>query len=176
MSREDFASLYDVHYPRVFRYLVWRLRDIDAAEELAAEVFAIALGAFQKGTTPGHVERWLVGIASHLASRPRGEERPAKFARPAPGAEEDPEELAIGRLESAAVWRCVDTLSQEHRQVLLLRIVAGLSAREVGELMGRTEDTVLRLQLRALKALREVWEEASASDDTQDAGNHRAAG
>src|SRR5437870_1111788 len=176
MSREDFASLYDVHYPRVFRYLVWRLRDIDAAEELAAEVFAIALGAFQKGTTPGDVERWLVGIASHLASRPRGEERPGKFAGPAPGAEEDPEELAIGRLESGVVWRCVDTLSQEHRQVLLLRIVAGLSAREVGELMGRTEDTVLRLQLRALKALREVWKEASAGDDTQDAGNHRAAG
>ena len=68
------------------------------------------------------------------------------------------------------------TLSQEHRQVLLLRIVAGLSAREVGELMGRTEDTVLRLQLRALKALREVWKEASAGDDTQDAGNQRAAG
>src|SRR2546422_5905803 len=108
MSREDFASLYDVHYPRVFRYLVWRLRDMDAAEELAAEVFAIALEALQKGTAPNHVERWLVGIASHLASRPRSDKRLGASAGPEPGVEQDPEELAIGRLESAVVWRYVD--------------------------------------------------------------------
>jgi RNA polymerase sigma-70 factor (ECF subfamily) len=175
MSREDFASLYDVHYPRVFRYLVWRLRDMDAAEELAAEVFAIALKAFKKGTAPTHVERWLVGIASHLASRPRSERRAEEFAEPEPGAEEDPEELTIGRLESAAIWRSVDSLTQEHRQVLLLRIVAGLSAREVGELMGRTEEAVWRLQLRALKALQRIWKEAAGAD-THDAGDKRASG
>jgi len=170
VSREDFASLYDVHYPLVFRYLVWRLRDTDAAEELAAEVFAVALTVFQGGTAPTQVERWLVGIANHLASRARSEKRPGDPGGPEPAVENDPEELAIGRLESAEIWHCVDTLSQEHRQVLLLRIVAGLSAREVGELMGRTEEAVWRLQLRALWALREVWKEASANADAPNAG------
>ncbi len=75
-------------------------------------------------------------------------------------AEQDPEELVLGRLESAAIWGCVDALSPEHRQVLLLRIIAGLRAREVGELTGKTEEAVRSLQLRALKALRVLWKEA----------------
>jgi DNA-directed RNA polymerase specialized sigma24 family protein len=50
VNREDFAQLYDVQYPRVFRYLLWRLRDRDMAEELAAEVFARGLTALHKGT------------------------------------------------------------------------------------------------------------------------------
>jgi DNA-directed RNA polymerase specialized sigma24 family protein len=69
VNREDFAGLYDVQYPRVFRYLLWRLRSRDAAEELAAEVFAAALTTLQKGTAPRQVGGWLIGIAEHLATR-----------------------------------------------------------------------------------------------------------
>jgi len=174
VSRDGFASLYDVHYPRVFRYLVWRLRDRNAAEELAAEVFAIALTALQEGTAPIQIEQWLVGIANHLAAHARSAKQPSEPVEPEPAVETDPEELALGRLETAAIWSSVDTLSREHRQVLLLRIVAGLSAREVGELMGRTEEAVWRLQLRALEALRGVWKEASANADAPTAGTQRS--
>jgi RNA polymerase sigma-70 factor, ECF subfamily len=158
VNSETFASLYDVQYPRVFRYLLGRLRDGHAAEELAAEVFAIALAALQKGTQPRRTGSWLVGIADHLASRywreRRTEEPPAP---PDPVVEEDPEELAIGRLESGKLWKCVGELSLEHRQVLLLRIVADLSAREVGEIMNRSEEAIRGLQFRALTMLRRLW-------------------
>lgn len=158
MTAEAFATLYDVQYPRVFRYLLGRLRDEHAAEEIAAEVFAIALASLQKGIQPRRVGSWLVGIADHLASRywreRRGQEPPIQ---PEPVVEVDPEELAIGRLESGKLWKCVLELSAEHRQVLLLRIVAGLSAREVGEIMNRSEEAVRSLQLRALAMLRRLW-------------------
>lgn len=163
MNREDFALLYDVQYPRVFRYLLWRLRDRDAAEELAAEVFATALKAFQKGTEPRQVGSWLVGIADHLASRSFRRQRTERAASEAGlTVEQDPEELVLGRMASAALWSCVNALSPEHQQVLLLRVVAGLSAREVGEIMGKTEEAVRSLQLRALQALRVRWKEAES--------------
>ncbi len=165
VNAEDFAALYDVQYPRVFRYLLGRLRNGHTAEELAAEVFAIALASLQKGTQPRQVGSWLVGIADHLASR-YWRQRKAEELPPTrePVEETDPEELAIGRLESARLWDCVDALSAEHRQVLLLRIVAGLSAREVGEIMNRTEEAVRSLQIRALAALRRIWKEADVRD------------
>jgi RNA polymerase sigma-70 factor, ECF subfamily len=158
VNAESFTALYDVQYPRVFRYLLGRLRDEHAAEELSAEVFAIALASLRKGTQTRRVGSWLVGIADHLASRywrdRRAGEPPAEL-----GAVEeiDPEELAIGRLESGELWKCVGELSPEHRQVLLLRVVAGLSAREVGEIMTRSEEAVRSLQLRALATLRRLW-------------------
>lgn len=162
MTAEEFAALYDAQYPRVFRYLLGRLRSAHAAEELAAEVFATALAALQKGTQPRQIGSWLVGIADHLASRywrkQRVEERHTSSLVPL--LEEDPEELAIGRLEGTQLWKSMDTLNAEHRQVLMLRIVAGLSAREVGGIMKRTEEAVRALQLRALAALRRSWKEA----------------
>lgn len=162
MNRENFAELYDLHYPRVFRYLLWRLHDRDAAEELAAEVFASALTALRNGTEPRHIGAWLLGVANELASR-SGHGRRAAHAVPMdPSTEQDPEELTLRRLEGALIWRCLDALSPEHQQVLLLRIVAGLSAREVGEVMGTTEDAVRSLQLRALQAFYGCWKEAEA--------------
>jgi RNA polymerase sigma-70 factor, ECF subfamily len=158
VNAETFAALYDVQYPRVFRYLLGRLRDEHAAEELAAEVFAIALASLQRGAQPRQIGSWLVGIADHLASRywrdRQGKEPPAQ---PEPVVEADPEELVIGRLESGQLWKCMGELSPEHRQVLLLRVVAGLSAREVGEIMSRSEEAVRSLQFRALTLLRQLW-------------------
>lgn len=160
-----FGDLYDTNYPRVFRFLVGRLRSAQIAEELAAEVFAIALAALRKGTQPRQIGSWLVGIADHLAARHWRRRRVEERAvAPAVPEEQDPEELAIGRLESATLWDCVNALSPEHRQVLLLRVVAGLRAREVGEIMNRTEEAVRSLQLRALAALRALWREASPVD------------
>jgi RNA polymerase sigma-70 factor (ECF subfamily) len=158
VNAEAFAALYDVQYPRVFRYILGRLRDEHAAEELAAEVFAIALASLRKGTQTRRVGSWLVGIADHLASRYWREKLTAEPPVEAgPVEEADPEELAIGRLESGELWKCVGELRPEHRQVLLLRVVAGLSAREVGEIMNRSEEAVRSLQLRALIMLRRLW-------------------
>ena len=150
----------------MFRYLLGRVRDAHVAEEIAAEVFAAALASLRKGTQPRQVGSWLVGIADHLASRywrqRRVEERPRELQ---PAEEQDPEELTMGRLEGALLWDCMNALLPEHRRVLLLRVVAGLSAREVGEVMHKTEEAVRSLQLRALTALRRLWKEASQVDD-----------
>ena len=69
----------------------------------------------------------------------------------------------IGRLEHATIRACVDALNPEQRKVLLLRIVAGLSASETAEILDTTEVTVRSLQLRALRTLRTIWKEAEAN-------------
>lgn len=178
MNAEAFAALYDVQYPRVFRYLLGRLRDEHAAEELAAEVFATALASLRKGTQPRRIGSLLVGIADHLAPRywrerraEQGRPTEGPSLQPGPALEADPEELAIGRLEAGALWECVGELSPEHRQVLLLRVVAGLSAREVGEIMSRSDEAVRSLQLRALATLRRLWKGEHTGVGVLDAGD-----
>lgn len=53
-------------------------------------------------------------------------------------------------------------LPEDYRAVLVLRVIEGLSAEEVGELLGRTAGAVRMLQMRALAALREVMVEPEA--------------
>ena len=97
MTREDFADLYDVQYPRVFRYLLWRLRKRDAAEEIAAEVFATALTSLHRGTESRQIGPWLIGIADHLATRSFRKCRTEDaIVEAGLGTEQDPESLCSG--------------------------------------------------------------------------------
>ncbi len=165
MDAETFARIYDSHYPRVFRYLLGRIRGRHEAEELTAEVFAAALEGLQRGRQPRHIGNWLVGIADHLASRfwrKRAVERDFDGDTAVIDVR-DPEDVTMRQLDTEVLWRCLGALEPEHRQVLLLRIVAELPARQVGIIMGRSEEAVRSLQLRALRALRRHWTEANGS-------------
>jgi RNA polymerase sigma-70 factor (ECF subfamily) len=68
--------------------------------------------------------------------------------RPSPPTPED-EVLA-----ASGVLRLLGGLSEDHREVLLLRVVADLSIEQTAEIMGRTTGAVKQLQRRALDALR----------------------
>ena len=161
MNREDFGRVYDDEYPRVFRYLLWRLGNKEAAEELTCEVFGVALSTLQKGDKPATAGRWLVEIADRLASRSLRREQRDGGGRGASAVERDAAKVVTGRSEGAGVWSCMATLDPAHRHVLLLRIISGLTARDVAELMGTTEETVQSMQLQALQALQESWRETA---------------
>jgi RNA polymerase sigma-70 factor (ECF subfamily) len=57
--------------------------------------------------------------------------------------------MTISELTSA-----LKLLTEEQREVVLLRFVEGLSAREVGDIMGKQEGAVRGMQFRAIEALR----------------------
>ena len=69
---------------------------------------------------------------------------------------DDPEELAIQRLEGSRVLAALRELSPDQREVLLLRMGAGLSAPEVAETLGKTIGAVKALQHRGLASLARV--------------------
>jgi RNA polymerase sigma factor (sigma-70 family) len=66
---------------------------------------------------------------------------------------EDPEDLAIERLESGRVVAAMRQLSPDQREVLLLRMAGGLTAPEVAELLGKTTGAVMALHHRGLARL-----------------------
>jgi RNA polymerase sigma-70 factor, ECF subfamily len=161
-AREDptaFGLLYQRHVDRVFRFL----RARGASEELAADLTAItferALGhihryrAGQAGIAP-----WLLRIARN-AYIDAGRRRPTVPLDDA-GAVADPgrspEDAAIAADERRLVLALLATLPEIQQEALALRFAAGLTSREIGEVIGRSEDATKKLLTRALAALRET--------------------
>ena len=151
-----FGALYDRYQPEIVRYLTNRVRDAEAAEDLAQQVFLKAWQAIPRYQQRGApFKAWLYRMAhnqmvDHFRSR--------RVTTDLEGVElpEEPEAEArvlqqelYGRLRHA-----LERLSEDHQQVLVLRFLMEKSAREIGEIMGRKEVTVRGLQLRALRALR----------------------
>jgi len=156
--KASFERLYRQLAGPVSSYLRWhRASDPDG---LTNDVFAQVhrnLGGFE-GDENGF-RSWLFTIAHHrmIDDRRRASRQP-QFQADA-GVDEslgcgDVEEDAFAAMGRDHVLDLLAVLSQDQREVVLLRIVADLSVEEVGRMLGKSEGAIKALQHRALAALR----------------------
>jgi RNA polymerase sigma-70 factor, ECF subfamily len=73
--------------------------------------------------------------------------------------EPSPSALAIKREQIEAMYRAIDRLPADYRQVILCRYQEELPFEEIGRLMNRTANAVEKLWLRAVRLLRHELEE-----------------
>lgn len=70
-----------------------------------------------------------------------------------------PSQQAVQREQSVLLADALERLPVHYRDVLVLRHIEGLTFPEVAERMGRTQDSVEKLWLRALASLRQAFGE-----------------
>jgi RNA polymerase sigma-70 factor (ECF subfamily) len=152
------AVLYRDLHPRLFRYLL--VREPRAADDLEAEVWlAVAQGIARFSGGEESFRAWVFSIARRrLADFRRTAARRATV--PVPNEEldgtggEDPAAIVLEDLSSsAAAAFVVQTLSPDQADIVLLRVIGGLSVEHVAELLGKRPGTIRVLQHRALKRL-----------------------
>jgi RNA polymerase sigma-70 factor (ECF subfamily) len=151
-----FGQLYDRFQPEIVRYLTYRVGQPETAEDLAQQVFLKAWQAIPRYEERGvPFKAWLYRMAHNLMVDHHRSRRPTTDLE---GIDVPEEAEAEGRVlvqEAHEHLRAaLERLSEDHRQVLVLRFLLEKSAREVGEIMDRKEVTVRGLQMRALQALR----------------------
>lgn len=153
---EAFGRLYERFQPEIVRYLAHRTGDPDLAEDLAQQVFLKAWRAIPRYHDRGYPFRaWLYRIAhNQMVDHHRTKRYTSDLDGVDPGGQSNTEEYVLhGELQEHLAC-ALNRLSDDHRQVLVMRFLMERSAREIGETMGRKEVTVRGLQLRALRALR----------------------
>ena len=158
-----FSDLYERYAPRIHGYLSRRLgARADEAEDLTADVFAKMvekLDTYEFRRLP--FSAWLFRIArNHLIDHARVSGR----RQPALSLDQSPLLGGTTRLPFAQnvttdqIREALRQLTEEQRQVVLLRFIQGLSLLEVAERIGRSEEAVKKLQARGLAALRRVMD------------------
>ena len=146
--------------PAVYRYCRTRLPDRETAEDVTQEVMIAMIDALQRRRATGHSLRaYVFGIATnkiamaHRTAYRRPEiltdeppERPTLTA--------GPDELAEGSETLGEINALLRELPDNYRQIVLLRVAAGLSADETGQVLGISAGAVRVAQHRALTLLR----------------------
>ena len=157
--------LFDHYYPRVYRYALSKLKRSQDAEDVAAETFARVLRKLDRFRWRGAgFEAWIFRIAYNLIVdqyRGSGREELADEEDGAPD-EVTPEDIYFQTETASELGQMMNTLSDDQREVLLLRFVAGLETDEICKVMGRTPNAIRQLQFRALDAMRKRMHKESA--------------
>ncbi len=158
---DAFGELYRVHREAVFRYLRARCRDEDLAVELAAVTFEKAVRSIHGYRTKGGgVLAWLLRIARNAAADHERRQRPmvpqCRMNTDEASHEPSPEDVAVRSDERRRIRLLVADLPEVQRDALAMRFGAGLTAREIGLVIGKNEEATQKLISRALGRLREV--------------------
>ena len=163
---EDAArALYRTYSGELYGFAVNRLGDRGLAEEVVQDVFTrLWRHAADYDPGRGSVRTWLYGIARNAIvdlERHRAR-RPPLAAREADtegAAEDEPIERALLRWQ---VQAALERLTPEHREVVRLAHLGGMSVREIAELTGLPEGTVKSRTYYALQNLRLALDEMEA--------------
>jgi RNA polymerase sigma-70 factor (ECF subfamily) len=152
------GAIYDRLAARVYRFALFRVGSRADAEDLMQRTFLKMIESLPRYQPRGiPFEAWFFRLArnsviDHLRGRRRDQplETLAGIDSHLPGPEESTElAMEFRRLEEA-----LEKLTPVQQEVIGYRFMAGLSAREIGLVIGKREGSVRALQFRALQALR----------------------
>ena len=189
---QGFDKLYRDHADLIYRYAHRLCGEAESAKDLVQETFLNAYRGLKDFRGDAQVSTWLYTIASRACMRMRrkrkGEpERELSLDEFVPTSDGElrlqipmdgltPEEALQNKELREALDQAINKLPKKYRMTLVLRDMEGLSAREVGSIMGANERAVKsRLHRARLFVRRELSAHGITQQDHQ-AGQEREPG
>jgi RNA polymerase sigma-70 factor (ECF subfamily) len=151
--------------PNLLRYCTARTGDRSLAEEIAQDSLAALVQRWNRRGPPDCPEAFAFAIARRRAARRllgRRLWQPLTFLRDRRDHAPDPEAIALGRSECAAVVRALEQLPVSDREVLNVVVLGGLKTPAAARALGNSESAVKMRTMRARRRLRTLMENGHA--------------
>ena len=136
-------ELYRQYSQIVYYFLYKKCQDSALAEDLMQETFLKALECLDNYDHSCKLSTWLCQIGKHVyyqyLAKNKREIPTEPKEQPAPQ-KMQPEETVLYRMELLEVLKEMQQLPAQMREVIYLRASADLSFREIGEILGRSEN------------------------------------
>ena len=165
IAPEDFASLFDENYPKLYAYIRSQVANQETAEDITAATFERAFSrSHMYDAAKGSFATWLFRIAhnlviNHYASTSR---KPAQYsldeAMEISVAELSPEQQVIRQEQHQILMELLSNLPERDQEIISLRFFGRLSNRKIADILELKEKTVSVIILRALQKLKVRFE------------------
>jgi RNA polymerase sigma factor (sigma-70 family) len=164
-----FEACFRAHYADVLAYALRRLGERGAAEDVAAQTFAVAWR--RRNVLPADPLPWLFGVARHVVqnetrSARRRSRLLARITRQhLPGTAPDP---AASVPERSAIVAALDRLAEGQREVLRLAAWEGMDARRAAAVLGCSRSAyTLRLHRARRRLAKELADSGHVGDEDE---------
>lgn len=136
-------ELYKENFKIVFHFLCSLCHDEELAMELTQETFLKAYQSIGRYDGSCKISTWLCSIAKnmyyqYLSKNKR--EIPHETVAEEQVSDLTPERSALARIELMDVLKLMQNLPEKIREVMYLRITGALSFKDIGEIMGKSEN------------------------------------
>jgi len=163
-STENFSLLYDRQHLAIYRFIYGLLgTSSEAAEDLTAATFERGWQARRRFRgSEAAAGGWLFTIARRLvidAHRRRQVRGPSENIEIAEVLDSSgtPEEQALARQQRQTLWKLLQSLPLEHREMIVLRYMLDWRVVDIAQHLKRSENNVSVTLRRILVRLRDDW-------------------
>ena len=160
LDSDAFGELYREFAPRIHRFVSYRVRNHDLADDITNQVFMKslkAIGKYDHRSVP-EFNAWLFRIARNTISDHWRRSRPSVSLETLNGSFElvdDNDELdRIANREQLS--KAMKQLTPDQAEVLSMRFGLSMTHREIANILNKQEPAVRALQFRALTTLRAI--------------------
>ena len=160
LDRYALETIYDLYYPKIYRYVYFRLGEAETSKRASAQVFEAFLATIQKKRTPTQdLDAWMYAQAAHLVDK-LSKDKPVRASpslvshlanRPSDSGALDEDWLVESQI--SLVQQALFGISNDKQHYLSIRFTTWRSLGEIAELIGKPIRSMRKLQYRALVSL-----------------------
>lgn len=154
---DAFGKLYDAYVKKIYNFIYYKTWHQETAEDITSQTFFKALNAIKKfNPEKGTFSSWLYQIARNNISDHFRSLKPTITIEDAWDIKDNTDILADTdtKLKLEKIREELAILSNEQREIVILRIWEGLSHKEIAGIMQKEESTVKVAYSRAISKLR----------------------
>lgn len=154
---------YEKYIAPIFRFIYFRVKNYQEAEDLTQTVFLKAwknLDKYKKQNNP--FSSWLYIIARNTTidywKKRKELDFDDKIFNGLPDNSNILQEIE-NENDFQRIAESIGILTEDQQEIIILKFIEELSNKEISAILGKNEDAVRQLQSRALKSLRNILEE-----------------
>ena len=162
MDKTDMDAVYQEYANLIYRFLYTHTHDADWSQELMQETFLRAVDSISRYDGSCKLSVWLCQIAKHVMwqeLRKRKRFDIVEWTEELPDAHgQDGEGCALQQERTKELYRAIHLLPELEKEVVLYRMTGELSFRQIGEILGKSENWSRTVFYRAKQKLRKELE------------------
>lgn len=158
----DMDAVYQEYAQLVYRFLYAHTHDADWSQELMQETFLRAVDSISRYDGSCKLSVWLCQIAKHILwqeLRRKKRVDMAELPEELPDASNMDGETRVIHMEGTQqLYQAIHTLPETEKEVVLYRMTGELSFRQIGEILGKSENWCRTVFYRAKQKIRKELE------------------
>jgi len=161
-DREAFGLIYREYFSPIYRFIYFKVGNREEAEDLTQETFIKALNSLkQLEDRGGGFAAWMFRIARNTVIDYFRQKKSLSLDELSSGGLHftdglpSLEESAAKSEEIASVFKVLEEIDEETREIVILKYVEGLSYKEISLVVGKTEEAARQASSRGLKKVKE---------------------
>jgi RNA polymerase sigma-70 factor (ECF subfamily) len=163
-SREAFGALYEQFMPKVYRYISFRIRDENMAQDLTSAVFEKAFTKFDGySAQKASFSTWIFTIARNTVidyyrvNKNKHEDIVPDVEVKVTAEFPSPEDGMIKTENTLRLKKFITRLNKREQEAIILKYSNGMSNREIAGVLGMTETNVGSILCRTIGKLRKSF-------------------